>query len=324
MPPMKVATPNGHSMPKTNNLDVFEQRYDAKFYETMAKIMALRQKYLQDRFIFVEGEDMVPILKGLGAKDADFELLKSITDQTGADPTLEYRTASFGRYCIDFETRSIRRLEQQPYTLTVQEDYKRHDSAIQRTFPETPTDMQENTVVQALMMFKALVFQNVPITPRDRLDYSSQSWVCMMFNGRVFTDLSKGIFGEPALEGVHSDGSDHTMSVLLNCENMTPDSAVTFLHDNRETTGVPVSEVEPALIKARVQHRHFLDTLIFVDHDYKHSVTSLHPLCPSSIARRDVLVAFTRRPKVEGHISGYSDSMAHHTESPMQIPLWLP
>ncbi|BAE60435.1 unnamed protein product [Aspergillus oryzae RIB40] len=90
MPPMKLATPNGHSMPKTNNLDVFEQRYDANFYETMAKIMALRQKYLQDRFIFVEGEDMVPILKGLGAKDADFELLKSITDQTGADPTLEY------------------------------------------------------------------------------------------------------------------------------------------------------------------------------------------------------------------------------------------
>ncbi|KAB8222542.1 2OG-Fe dioxygenase-domain-containing protein [Aspergillus novoparasiticus] len=291
-------------MPKTHNLDVFEHRYDANFYVTMATIMALRQKYLQDRFIFVEGEDMVPILKGLGARDADFELLKSITDQTGADPTLDY--------------------QQQPYTLTVQEDYKRHDSAIQRTFPETSDNMQENTVVQALMMFKTLVFQNVPITPRDRLDYSSQSWVCMMFNGRVFTDVSKGIFGEPALEGVHSDGSDHTMSVLLNCENMTPDSAVTFLHDNRETTGVPVSEVEPALIKARVQHRHFLDTLIFVDHDYKHSVTSLHPLCPSSIARRDVLVAFTRRPKVEGHISGYSDSMAHHTESPMQIPLWLP
>ncbi|GAB1193811.1 hypothetical protein APSETT444_003041 [Aspergillus pseudonomiae] len=324
MPSTKIDIPNGHSMPKTHNLNVHEHRYDANFYDTMATIMSLRQTYIKDRFIFVKGEDMIPILKGLGARDADFERLKSITDQTSPDPTLDYRAASFGRYCIDFEARDIRRLEPQPYTLTVQEDWKRHDSAVRRTFAETPTDMQENTVVQALMIFKALVFQNVSITPRDRLDYSSQSWVCMMFNGRIVTDISKGIFGEPALEGVHSDGSDHTMSVLLRCDNMRPDSAVTFLHDNEETTGVPVSKVEPALIKARVQHRHFLDTLLFVDHDYKHSVTSLHPLCPSSIALRDVLVAFTRRPKMEGHISGYSDSMALHTESPMQIPLWLP
>ncbi|KAF7588280.1 hypothetical protein BBP40_005934 [Aspergillus hancockii] len=322
-----IDTPNGYSMPlrpKTYNLNVLERLYDSRFYEAMATIMTLRQAYIRDRFIFVKGEDMVPILKGLGARDTDFELLKLISDQTGPDPTLDYRTVSFGRYCIDFGTKGIRRLEKQPYTLTVQEDYKRHDSGIPRTFTETPVDTQGNTVVQALMIFKALVFQNVSITPRDRLDYSSQSWVCMMFNARTFTDNAKGIFGEPALEGVHSDGSDHTMTVYLESYNMRPDSAVTFLHDNKETTGVSLSDVDPALIKARVQHRSFLDTLVFIDHDHKHSVTSVYPLCPSSIAHRDMLVVFTRRPKMEGHVSGYGDSMALHTGNPMQIPLWFP
>ncbi|OGM41541.1 hypothetical protein ABOM_010353 [Aspergillus bombycis] len=215
MPSTKIDIPNGHSMLKPHNLNIHENRHDAKFYDTMATIMSLRQTYMNDRFIFVKGKDMVPILKGLGARDTDFELLKSISDQTSPDPTLDYRAASLGCYCIDFEARDIRRLEQQPYTLTVQEDYKRHDSAIRRIFAEVPTDMQENTVVQALMIFMALVFQDVPITPRDQLDYSSQSWVCMIFNGRIVTDISKGIFGEPALEGVHSDGiGSHDVSSI--------------------------------------------------------------------------------------------------------------
>lgn len=51
--------------------------------------------------------------------------------------------------------------------LTVQEDYRRHDSKIPRTFDETPPEIQGNTVVQAALLFKALVFQDAPITPRD-------------------------------------------------------------------------------------------------------------------------------------------------------------
>lgn len=267
---------------------------------------------------------MVPILKGLGAREDDFELIQEISDLTGPDPTLDYRSVTYGRYCIDPETRSIRRLEQQPYTLTVQEDYKRHDSGIPRMFDEAPSDMQGNTVVQSLMLFKALVFQGVPVTPRNRLDYSSPAWICTMFNARTHTSKNNGIFGEPALEGVHSDGSDHTMTVFLGSNNMRPDSAVTFMHDNEETTGVQTWETNPTLIRARVHHQHFLDTLMFVDHDFKHSVTSVHQLDAAQPATRDMLVVFTRRPKLEGHVSGYADTMELHTTEPLQLPMWLP
>lgn len=317
---------NGYKTPRyvPHLLNVLEQRYNARFYESISAIMDLRRKYLQERYIFVKGEDMIPILKGLGARDDDFESVQQISDLTGPDPTLDYRTVTYGRYCIDPETRSIRRLESQPYTLTVQEDYKRHDSGVPRIFDEAPTAMQGNTVVQALMLFKTLVFQGVPVTPRERLDYSSSSWICIMFNARTHTARDEGIYGEPALEGVHSDGSDHTMTVFLGCNNMRPDSAVTFIHDNQETTGVQLSETDPSLIRARVHHRHFLDTLLFVDHDFKHSVTSVHQLDATQPATRDMLVVFTRRPKLEGHVSGYADTLELHSTAPLHLPLWLP
>jgi hypothetical protein len=305
-------------------LNILEQRYHARFYESIATIMALRTTYLRDRFIFVRGEDMIPILKGLGARDDDFEYVQQISDLTGPDPTLDYRSVTYGRYCIDPETRSIRRLESQPYTLTVQEDYKRHDSGIPRTFDEAPTDMQGNTVVQALMLFKSLIFHGVPVTPRARLDYSSAAWICTMFNARTHTSKSAGIFGEPALEGVHSDGSDHTMTVFLGSHNMRPDSAVTYMHDNAETTGVQTCETDATLIRGRVHHQRFLDTLMFVDHDFKHSVTSVHQQDGGEPATRDMLVVFTRRPKLDGHVSGYADTFELHTAEPLHLPMWLP
>ena len=315
---------NGYQAATPHVLNVLEQRYTARFYESIAAIMALRRTYLDHRYIFVRGEDMVRILEGLGVRKDDFTAVRKISDLTGPDPTLDYRTVTYGRYRIDSETRSIGRLQSQPYTLTEQEDYKRHDSGVPRTFDEAPTDMQGNTVVQALMVFKALLIQGVPVSLRDRLNYSSASWVCTMFNARTITAKDAGIYGEPALEGVHSDGSDHTMTVFLGSDNMRPDSAVTYMHDNREKTGVQIWETDPTLIKGRVHHQHFLDTLVFADHDFKHSVTSVHQLDDARPATRDMLVVFTRRPKVDGHVSGYADSMELHGTAPMHLPLWLP
>ena len=49
-----------------------------------------------------------------------------------------------------------------------------------------------------------------------------------------------------------------------------------------------------------MQRRHFLDTLMFVDHDHKHSVTPVYPLDESQWTLRDMLVIFTRKPKMVG------------------------
>ncbi|OLL27553.1 hypothetical protein BTH42_32515 [Burkholderia sp. SRS-W-2-2016] len=51
-------------------------------------------------------------------------------------------------------------------------------------------------------------------------------WVSAVFNLRTVT--TPDLLGEPALEGVHSDGVEHTMTTLLGHANMSPDSAETY------------------------------------------------------------------------------------------------
>lgn len=34
-------------------------------------------------------------------------------------------------------------------------------------------------------------------------------------------------------------------------------------------------------------------------------------------------MVFTRKPKVEGHVSGYADTMHVHERVPLEVPMWL-
>ena len=141
-----------------------------------------------------------------------------------------------------------------------------------------------------------------------------------------------GILGEPALEGVHTDGVDHTMTTYLGSKNVDwveKNSAVTYMHDMNETTGAKYTETKPQYLRQRVQHRHFLDTLLLVDTENKHSLSPVLPVDETKEATRDMLIFFTRRPVLKkgdgrGHISEAIDSFRPHQELPMEVPLFLP
>lgn len=53
-------------------VNVIEKAYDVQYYAAIAKIMKIRQKYIENRSVFIEGEKLVPLLKALGATDEDF------------------------------------------------------------------------------------------------------------------------------------------------------------------------------------------------------------------------------------------------------------
>ena len=130
--------------------------------------------------------------------------------------------------------------------------------------------------------------------------------------------------GEPALEGVHTDGVDHTMTTYLGSRNMTGDSAVTLLHEYAETTGLAFQETDPRYILGRVQHKKFLDTLVVVDAEYKHSLSPVHAVDDTKEATRDMLVFFTRRPVATDHISAGIDSLNPHKSLPMEVDMFVP
>ena len=305
-----------------HKVNVIEKAYDSQYYAAIAKIMEIRQKYIENRCVFVEGETMVSLLKALGATNEDCESIKYVSDHLGKDPTLPFRESKNGRFLFELDDRCVRRLEFQPFALSAQEDFKRYDSGQTRHFDEVDNDLQLNTVFQALLIFKAMVFHGVETARRPKLDYASNKWICTLFNLRTITTAS--MLGEPALEGVHSDGVDHTMTTYLGCNNMAPNSGVTFMHDMAETTGIPLDQTTTKLVRARSHHRHFLDTLVIVDHERKHSISPVLALDETKRATRDMLIFFTRKPTAKGHISAGIDSLNAHKALPMEVPLWVP
>ncbi|MFI9721790.1 2OG-Fe dioxygenase family protein [Streptomyces sp. NPDC052396] len=245
-----------------------------------------------------------------------------MSDGLVGDPTLPFRKSRNGRFCLDPVARQARRLEFQPFVLSKEEDFVRHDSGELRVFDEVRDDLQLNTAFQALLAFKLLLIEGVETARRPLLDYRSTDWICTLFNLRTVTEA--GLLGEPALEGVHSDGVDHTMTTLLGSTNMTEDSAVTYLHDMREANAGRWHETDPELLLGSVRHHRFLDTLLVVDHERKHSVSPVVAADPGRPSTRDMLIFFTRRPAGPGHVSHQHDSLRPHTGLPMSVDLPSP
>jgi len=288
-----------------------------KFDSAISDVMDVRSEYIRDRWTFVDGPRMVSLLSSLGATDEDFEQLKLVSDRLKSDPTLPFRKTRNGRFCLDPQARRAYRLEAQPFILSREEDFVRHDSETLRKFDEVQDDLQLNSALQAMLLFKFLVIHGVDIARRPRLDYGRAEWICTLFSIRTLT--TPGMLGEPALEGVHSDGVDHTMTTFLSAQNMTTDSAETFLHDMREVNGNRWHETDPALVKGKARHGDFLDTMLIVDHEYKHSVSPVYPIDEAEPAVRDMLIFFTRKPVEEGHVSFEYDSITPHRTLPMSF-----
>lgn len=309
-----VAVPNGQ-------LDIQANLHKPSFYKAISKVMAWRESYLEKRHIFVPAAEMEEIVLGLGATKEDLHNLPDVGDSLTLDPTLPFRKSVNGRYLFDYETDTIRRLEFQPFALSVEEDFDRYDSGVLRRFNELENNIQHNTVIQALLIFKSIMVHGMEIANRPKMDYSSESNILTLFAVRTTTD--ENILGEPALEGIHADGVDHTMTVLLAHKNMRHDSAATFMHAMDEKTGIPLNSSKPENIRARVQHTKFLDTLMIVDHENKHSLSPVYQDDTTQEATRDMLIAFTRKPCDKDHISGKIDSQRPHLDLPMEIPLFV-
>lgn len=287
--------------------------------DLLPSIDRIRGAYARDRMAFIPGEEMENMLSLLGATDDDFEKLRRVSANLPPDPTLPFRQSRNGRFVIDFEGRTIQRTEFQPFTLAKDEDFVRHDSGQLREFRGIQDDLQLNRAFQGLLRLKAMLIENMAIVGRSRLNWRSRKWISTVFNLRTIT--TPELLGEPALEGVHSDGVEHTMTTLIGHENMSADSAVTFIHDMAEANGTPNAKANPAYVRAKMQHRRFLDTLLIVDHERKHSLSPVFAVDTTRRATRDMLIFFTRRPTMEGHSTFPYDSMQPHREMPMSVPI---
>ncbi|KAK7928823.1 hypothetical protein PG985_005821 [Apiospora marii] len=204
----------------------------------------------------------------------------------------------------------------------MKEDFKRSDSGQARDFAVMGNDLSLNSVFQALLVFKSLILYGLSTRQRPHQDYSDRRWICITFNLRIVTTTD--MLGEPALEGVHTDGADHTMTTFLGSDNMQPNSCASALHTMAQETGIAHKIALSEHRVAVVQHRDLLDTLLIADNERKYSLSPLLAMEPNKRATRDVLIFFTRKPATKGHTCEYTDSKATNQGLPMEIPLLWP
>jgi hypothetical protein len=285
------------------------------------ELWTLKERFVTTRAIWIPGANMAEICKAFGATEDDFESIQEVSDTLKTDPTLPFRRSKNGRFIYGFDREQVRRLAFQPFLLSVEEDFVRHDSGMAREFEEVGEDLQQNSVLQALLLFQAFMLHGVEHKHRPKLDYDTNEWICTLFNLRTVTQSD--ILGEPALEGVHSDGVDLTMTTLLGHTNMTDNSAVTFLHTLDEVNGTRWNATNPKYLLGQVQHKDFLDTLLLFDHERKHSLSPVWAVDESKPALRDMLIFFTRKPVIKGHPTYPYDSLNDHEGMLMKVNMKL-
>ena len=127
------------------------------------------------------------------------------------------------------------------------------------------------------------------------------------------------ILGDPTSEGVHQDGGDFTMTVLLKSQNVDFDggSGLVSLVNLNEPFGTKHDEKDPKNVIETLQPREYLDTLIFVDTALSHVVTPINALEKSKPAHRDIFATTTRHmAKIDDKNSSYAlldKEIAHKT-----------
>lgn len=281
------------------------------------EIANIQKNYNKDGYVFICSSKILELLSYLGVSNSELDFLQTVSNNLLPDPTLKFRQSRNGRFFHDNSHNLIYRTEFQPFVLSTSEDFIRHDSGQLRKFTGLSEDLTRNAAFQGLLRIKNLIINNISIHPRPNLNYKTSDWVTTVFNLRTLT--SKELLGEPALEGVHSDGVDHTMTTILGYKNMTDDSAITHIHSNEEKSGIGFSQTKKEYLLASMRHKDFLDTILIKDNERKHSLSPVYQKNEGNIANRDMLIFFTRKPCVEGHVSFDYDSNKPHPDYPVKF-----
>ena len=317
--------PDQPSLPKLDPRDTHLPEFQTPEMAKWKRFLARKLNDLKEnRNIWIDGKDMRQLLLHLfGATEDDLNALEHAAENMNNDPALKFRKNANVRLGLDLNYGTARSLERSPYVLTAKEGFKRHDAGSYRFFGDVQDWVVENTAFKAIVKFKSLMMYNVKTTPRPGCDPNAMINQNFFFTRVISTPK---LMGEPATEGVHQDGVEFTMTTLLKTRNVDFEiqkAAVSKLFDLNQNIGVAFDKTNASNVVTTVQHRHFLDTLLFVDNELRHAVSPLHMTDPNDVAYRDIIVVFSRRmaPNNSKFISAGFDSVKSHPILPSAFGL---
>jgi hypothetical protein len=283
------------------------------------KISEIRKEYKNNKYVFIPQDIVIDLIKQLGAEEKDINALMEYGDYLAQDPTLSFRHSRTGRYLFDNDIATISRLEYQPFVLTEEDGFIREDSGTQRHFRALDDRWQSNTAYQALLKLKMLLIQGNTFTPRHLTDQNSPKSISTVFHLRLIAQPDS--LSELSIEGVHKDGVDHTMIVMMNKNNVKDNTGALRVHSPKEAIGTPWQEINPENVLYEHNNAQYLDVLLIADNELNHSGTPIFTHDNKNQAYQDFIVLLSRYPTVDSHPSHKFDSMNSHPDLPLTLYL---
>jgi len=221
--------------------------------------------------VFLQGWQMRPLLEGCGAL-SDWEAFADSWNDLALDPYM----ADGGRYRrrrhAVYAAHADGRIERQPHQAHYQSlDYNRLHGGIERWFEPLRPQVGAGASLQTLLRYCHALFGALAPEVRD--------WHVEVHQFRI--EASAAEHGQPTPEGVHRDGVDYVLVLLVQRHNIA--SGTTTIHS---PDGQPLGSFTLTAP---------FDATLVDDRRVYHGVTPVEPLDPSQPAWRDVLVLTFRR-----------------------------
>jgi hypothetical protein len=222
-----------------------------------------------DGYRFVRAADMRPLLEQTGHL-ADWSEFAASWNDLGPDTYM----ADGGRYrkrrhaVFSVTASGIERRPAQPHFQS--RDYNPLNGGVERWFAPVTEQIGSGASLTTVVTFCRMLFGMV---------CPAHSWHVEVHQFRI--EAGRGEAGRPTPEGMHRDGVDYVLVLLVNRANIV--SGVTSVHDLAGNGLGEFTLTQP------------LDAALVDDARVMHGVTPVEPLDPKAPGYRDVLVVTFRR-----------------------------
>jgi hypothetical protein len=242
----------------------------------MNNLARLTETIRDTGFAFVHAGAMRVALERAGSL-ADWDAFAASWDDLGLDTYM----ADGGRYrkrrhaAFGATPGGIVRKPHQPHYQS--RDYNALNGGIERWFAPVLPEIAVGPTMTAILAWCRTLFETLSGT---------QEWHIEVHQFRI--EARRGVEGRPTPEGMHRDGVDHVLVLLVGRRNIQ--SGMTTIHDLNGHTLGSFTLTEP------------LDAALVDDRRVMHGVTPVEPLAPGEPGFRDVLVVTFR-----AHAAGEGD-----------------
>jgi hypothetical protein len=234
-------------------------------------ITALADSIRSDGFVFASGAAFRPLLEAAGGGLADWSAFAASWDDLALDTHLpdghRYRRRRHGTFSARAGERAFRREKHQPHYQGV--EYNKLVGGIERWFEPIQPAIAGGASFSAIVSFGLALFGALR---------SGTDWHIEAHQFRI--EARPDAEGLPTPEGVHRDGVDYVIVMLVDRVNI--ESGTTTMHapDGREIGRFTLAAA--------------CDAALVDDARVMHGVTAVRPVDPARPAWRDVLVVTYR------------------------------